>query len=147
MIEVGACRQAESLEQVLVLAVRENKCEFVRILLEQGVNASTIVNREKITPLHIAMQHECTDCIQNLISYGANVYMRDEQGLTPLHYGIVFGKGRGLEALLQIGVDPNVEWKTKGDVIHLAVQRNEPVSILIYGCFIGNSSYTYLFPR
>lgn len=45
-----------------------------------------------------------------LINYGASLKVWDNNNYTPLHYGIIYGTGSGLECILELGVDPEEEW-------------------------------------
>jgi ankyrin repeat protein len=66
-----------------------------------------------------------------LTNFGASLKVRDVNNYTPLHYGIMYGKGLSLECLLSLGADPKEEWKQKYRPIHLASQRGSLVSILV----------------
>lgn len=55
-----------------------------------------------------------------LINYGASLKVRDHNNYTPLHYGVLYGTGQGLEIILALGGNPEEEWQSKYKPIHLA---------------------------
>jgi ankyrin repeat protein len=63
-----------------------------------------------MTPLHSATINECKKCIYMLVNHGASLKVRDSNNYTPLHYGILYGHGAGLDAILDLGGDPEEEW-------------------------------------
>jgi len=78
----------------------------VSFLLDVGANPN-IVNRQGVTPLHIACSAEQKSqipLINKLLSCGANVNLKDTDGKTALHYAAVFCPD-ALPSLLKAGPD------------------------------------------
>ena len=53
-------------------------------LLEHGANPDCTEPVSKSSILHVASERRCTDIVELLIKYNANVNLRDHTGCTPL---------------------------------------------------------------
>ena len=74
---------------LLFLAVQTNNPELFGLILEQGVdNLIDLTSDDGFTPLHIAVQNSNSEIVQMLISVGANLRVRDNQGRTPWELAI-----------------------------------------------------------
>ncbi|XP_018571753.1 uncharacterized protein LOC108911327 [Anoplophora glabripennis] len=69
-------------ETPLLLAVKDEKVEAARRLIEAGANVN-IPNHEDVTPLHLSVTHP--DLAHTLVRYGAFLDAIDYSGDTPLH--------------------------------------------------------------
>jgi ankyrin repeat protein len=58
--------------------------EVVRILLEHGVDA-TILNKTRLTALHIAAQTRRVEVVSFLLKHGRDATSSEADGVTPLH--------------------------------------------------------------
>ena len=57
------------------------------------------------TPLHVAAYCNKIEAVAALISHGADVNAREEDGWTPLMFASYFGNAKVVEALLDAGAD------------------------------------------
>ena len=76
-------REPEHNETSLMQAVRHGQCGIARWFLEKGADVS-LVNEFESTALHIAAQIGKVECLQDLISYNADINKIDDWGYTPL---------------------------------------------------------------
>lgn len=72
-----------------------NDPELTRLLLQNGANPNS-VNWQGRTALHIAVLCDNHETAMLLVRYGANVYHKDNVGITPLR---ISPRGRGVELL------------------------------------------------
>ncbi|QQR49194.1 ankyrin repeat domain-containing protein [bacterium] len=65
-------------------------------------------NNKDLTPIHLATQHNHVDCVQELITHGANVNaIETQEGLTPLHTAISINNPEIVQILLKHDADVN----------------------------------------
>ena len=85
----------------LILAVEGDQPEILELLLQQGANPNQISENQGMTALHWAVEYamdgmtqnnravpypEPLECIRLLLKYGADKYIKDENGEVPLDY-------------------------------------------------------------
>jgi ankyrin repeat protein len=63
----------------------------------------TVKNLQQITPLHVAVQHKHTKCVELLIDLGSDLNVRDFQGETPLHQAVQVNFPEGIKLLMAAG--------------------------------------------
>ena len=68
----------------LFLAARGGKIELVRVLLRKGAHVNITGAAQQIAPLHWAAHKEYTDIALLLIEFGADIFLKDQEGRTPL---------------------------------------------------------------
>jgi ankyrin repeat protein len=86
--------------------------ENVRYLLENSA-AAAARDLSRRVPLHFAAGSQTKEAIVHLLTSGADINVRDENGLTPLHYAMM-RRNLDLEViklLLSAGADPNTSTK------------------------------------
>ena len=90
-------------------ACKYAKKKIVEVLLYNGANPN-IENKDKNTPLHLAVQHDKVKIPILLLLTGAYAYKDAENKykFTPLHYAASKGNIAAVEILLAIGADKNV---------------------------------------
>lgn len=71
---------------------------------ELGANMDCL-NRQKQTPLEIALINDNPVMVSALIRAGADKEHRDKNGLTPLQNAVYHGQGRNVRILLRMGAD------------------------------------------
>ena len=81
------------------------------------------------TPLHKAALHNKIEAVAALISHGADVNAREEDGYTPLMWASYYGYAKVVEALLDAGADKELK-ATSGrregkTALDLARDKNE----------------------
>jgi len=72
-----------------------------------------MVDDHLATALMLASQHIQTECVEELIRYGADVTLQDEYGMTALHYIGAFGDsdrdgGTIVRLLIESGCNPAI---------------------------------------
>lgn len=91
----------------LILAVRANKINAVKFLLQNGANVNTPSSGSCCSyPLHWALNNE--EIINLLLKNGAVIDSRNPSGKTPLILGIVCNRIGAVKFLLNSGADPNL---------------------------------------
>ena len=60
----------------------------VAFLLENGANPNLLLERERATPLHVAVEHSTLDIVKLLLSFGTDPTVHDHSGNTPLDLAI-----------------------------------------------------------
>lgn len=93
-------------ERQLLRAVKANKVDRVRELVEQGANVCA-GDKDGVTPLHHAAIKGHIEVANILIRNGADVDSRTKMGNTPLHCAARFGQYGMAELLLSYGADKN----------------------------------------
>ena len=80
--------------------------DAIRIILRRasGVNVN-LVDRNSVTPLHIAARRGQTDICETLINSGAAVNLRDEHGHTSVHHAVRAGNIETADWLIKQGAD------------------------------------------
>lgn len=68
----------------LFLAARGGNVELVRVLLRKGAHVNITGAAQQIAPLHWAAHKEYTDIALLLIEFGADIFLKDQEGRTPL---------------------------------------------------------------
>lgn len=69
---------------LLHLAVKKQKANLARTLLESGVDVN-IMDAKSNTPLHLVSQYGGKECAELLLEFGASVNVVNDYGNTPLH--------------------------------------------------------------
>ncbi|GEM_PF-1881241 len=107
---------------LLALSVRENVVSLVERLLalESDPNAEDDLQRR---PVHFAAYNGSTGILEMLVESGAEVRVRDADGLTPLHLCAHMGYDEVVRLLLETGVDVDAKDNEGKTPLHLAVAR------------------------
>ena len=69
-------------------ACLEGDVEFARFILERypnTVNCTAAKENDQWTPLHMAAQNDCVDCIERLLTKNADITIRNNVDMTALH--------------------------------------------------------------
>ena len=91
--------------ELLKWAIENKPPEFIKSLIEQGVNVNT-KDVSGYTPLHTAAHKSPLDIMQYLIANGANVNAKTNDGWTPLHtVALVCKNVEILQYLISAGAD------------------------------------------
>lgn len=118
--------------------------DIVRYLLSKNanVNARNFLGRSALhVAYYLSFRSPPTTIVELLLSAGADVNIRDENGDTPLFYAL----RTDVEQLLVAGADPNVQNNEGNTPLHIATKynfRNSVKTLLDYGAdpFIRNNS-------
>ena len=92
-------------------------------LKAKGIYDVTSVDRFGDTPLHFAATEGNIILIDSLISKGADINARNDEGMTPLMAAIIREKKDSLEHLIKRGARINVETSEKLTPLHVALSR------------------------
>lgn len=95
-------------------AAKTVKVEMIEWMLAHGANAMA-KDRQGTTALHVAAEEDGDMC-RLLITAGVPVNIRNESGLTPLHFAVLEGKRHIVKLLVDLGADVNA--KTESDYSH-----------------------------
>lgn len=90
------------------------------------------------TPLMLSAKSGCVACIQVLVSAGASVHAKDEDGMQPVHYAALSGDIAALECLLSARADPlRRDDNGCGVLEHLPLEvQNDPKRLAQWRTFI-----------
>lgn len=92
-------------ETPLFLAVAENNILIAELLLEAGADANIPGGRGSNSPLHIAAANENEHLVKSLLSHGANIDERNEDGETALIIAAIKGNNYIVGVLLDKGAN------------------------------------------
>lgn len=105
----------------LSLAVKYDRLEIVRILMEFHADPNLSDDKTGLTPLiHCISEDFSPETMSALIEGGADLDQKDGNGMSPLHHCMNEGKLEPLRLLLENGADPNVRDFDGVTCIHLA---------------------------
>jgi ankyrin repeat protein len=97
---------AEEAMEAIFRAVHEGVVAEVERLLDE--DDRLVEARETLTPLFIAALRGHVDVVRLLLERGADSEASDDQGLTPLHYGVLSSRDEEVvDVLLDWGADAN----------------------------------------
>ncbi len=97
---------------------------LVFILNNIGPEKASEAKEHKVTPLHLAAALNRADHIGVLISFGADIDARTDNGFTPLHWAASKDAVKALRALTRVGADPDVMTNTGITPLHWAASKN-----------------------
>ncbi len=87
-------------------AAEQHDFALVRKLLQQKANPS-VAQKDGMTALHWATQHDDAEAVKALLAAVADVKATNRYGVTPLSLACIRGNQAVVEALLAAGADPN----------------------------------------
>ncbi|KFG81523.1 hypothetical protein MANI_118641 [Metarhizium anisopliae] len=104
----GSRRLFRTLRLAIKAPKGHGKLDLVRYLLDNGWSACA-VNRDRETPLHIAVrcQGDDLDTIRLLLDRGSDPDARDRCDKSPLHTAAFLGHAKAARLLLAAGANPN----------------------------------------
>lgn len=138
LIEKGAHVNVKDKYGVTPLYVAVNNLEIANCLLDNGAD----VNYGKSSLLE-ALSFKSFDLAEQLIEKGTNVNVKDEYGLTPLHYAATHSDGFFVDLLINKGAKINVKANDGMAPVDWALQNKnfDTIRLLIYnGADINISS-------
>lgn len=106
------------MQATLAKSIHVKKRELAVLLIRKGINLNEI-NKELLTPVHIAADNSHCDLLEVLLKYGAKPNALDGGGATALHRCAAAGKHESCRLLLQYGVDPSLRNLQVQIVFHL----------------------------
>ncbi|KAG2673495.1 hypothetical protein I3760_13G094000 [Carya illinoinensis] len=145
----------------LHVAAANGQIEILSMLLDRSVNPDAL-NRQKQTPLMLAVMHGNISCVRRLLEAGANILMFDSLNRrTCLHYAAYYGHADCLQAILSAAQSSTVavSWgfarfvnirDARGATpLHLAARQRRPECVHILldnGALVCASTGGYGFP-
>lgn len=97
---------------------------LIFILQNTGREQASKPREHNVTPLHVAAALNRSEFIRVLISFGADIDARTENGFTPLHWAASKDAVDALRALIQAGADPDIATPTGITPLHWAASKN-----------------------
>ncbi|MDR1925635.1 MAG: ankyrin repeat domain-containing protein [Planctomycetaceae bacterium] len=95
-------------------------------LVSHGADVNA-VDKNGITPLHIAAFCDNVPILETLLSHGANVNAVCNKGMTPIHYAALFGGVETIETLIEHGANANVMDDAGSTPVHIAATREDSI--------------------
>eukprot|EP01124_Arcella_intermedia_P032087 TRINITY_DN7415_c0_g1_i1.p1 TRINITY_DN7415_c0_g1~~TRINITY_DN7415_c0_g1_i1.p1 ORF type:complete len:1494 (+),score=364.09 TRINITY_DN7415_c0_g1_i1:414-4484(+) len=95
--------QDQNGETPLHYAILQEDKEVVELLLQKS-NINSL-NKDKVSPLHLACQTGNTEIVGLLISKNGNIRAQDNNLFTPLHYAVQYGSSSIVELLISSKAD------------------------------------------
>ena len=138
LVECGAnimARDANG-ETVLHLAASSSSCSpsLMDWLVENGADANWAGGQRNETPIFYAIRkfyiRQGVECIQALLSLGADVQFRNIDGLTPLSLAVRMGSVESTQILLEHGAFANSRDKNGKSPLHYAAETRNAHKIL-----------------
>lgn len=89
----------------LIRAIYEQDVLSLRLVLDDGLEPSVVMDSNRNTGLHTAARKGWIEGMELLLSYGANPLATNEYGFSPLHDAASTGERRPVEILIANGAD------------------------------------------
>eukprot|EP00752_Nemacystus_decipiens_P006565 g5911.t1 len=101
------CRYNKTL--VIHIAARQGSVEILRAVIERGMDVDDVEEAGNYTALHFASRYNNAGCIDVLLEAGANIEVRNMNGVTPLHVAADMVNHEALLCLLKHGATANAQ--------------------------------------
>ncbi len=118
-VDLAIANQAGN--SLLHQAIRHNKNDFAKMILQKNPSLIDQINQQKETPLALAAKLENNQMINFLIANNANIESRNSDNATPLIIAISNNNIDGAKQLLSYNADPNATDKHSDSSLHKAV--------------------------
>lgn len=112
----------------LLKATRKGDMQQMRHLLDQGADVNALLDGQAV--LHHASKLKYAGPAEVLIASGADVDIRNTDGLTPLHYAVIHNSPAVVEVLLGNGAKTNLQDHGRRTPLELA-RRKKRTEIVI----------------
>lgn len=113
---------------ILEQAIRLNRMEILRFLLDQDANVNTQNNRT--TPLYIAViygyHYDTNEAVELLVEHGADVNFTGLNGLTPFVLACKISNTPAAEYLYEKGADPTIKDVRGNDFFYYVLRGSDP---------------------
>jgi len=106
-----------------------NYDDVVECLLEHGAKVDVPDGEKGRTPLHVAVRSGNLKAAELLISYGAEIDARDNDGATPLHCAVEGGNLDCIKLLISHSADVNVKNKQENTPLKWALEAEQEVVV------------------
>ena len=109
---------------LLLEAAEKGDLKKAKEAITQGANIN-VLNKDKWTPLMLAIRGGHSDVIKLLLNKGANLNIKGESGMTPLHIACAIRSEEIIKLLLDKGAQVNVANDFKWTPLHFAAEGGE----------------------
>lgn len=129
-----------------VIETGEELEEYVSVFINAGANINA-TNRNGESALHVAVKKEDGFLLENLLKQGGDMYLRNTQGLTLLHYAAFFNDfdSKILSDILKQGLwDINEQDAQGNTILHNRLMGRNLGSLsceAIYNCLLYGANY------
>ncbi len=105
-------------------AIFDDSPKMTRLLFDYGSSIDVnIVDKEKWSPLRLAVKNGRLNAIEPLVGSGADIYAEDTDGFTAMKWAADIGDKRMVEKLIKCGIDVNKPTKRGWLVLVSAAQK------------------------
>jgi hypothetical protein len=112
-------------------AVSINEKNYVLDLVKEEPNLASQLNKEGLTPLHIAVKTDSLTSLEVMLDNKINPNLKNSDGMTPLVYAIKNNKSKAAKILLRYNAKRNVKDNSGKDAIYYAKQKGGKMLALI----------------
>jgi E3 ubiquitin-protein ligase mind-bomb len=116
-----ACAHAQTPEERLFEAIEEGKPLVAEGIVARGEVKLDARNKERETPLHLAIEKGMKELAAMLVKAGAPVGARSSNGETPLHLAALHSDSWFVDLLLEAKADPKARNDDGESVLQWAV--------------------------
>ncbi|MBK8397606.1 MAG: ankyrin repeat domain-containing protein [Leptospiraceae bacterium] len=110
----------------LELAIKKNKLDIVKLLIEKGANVNPTKAESGYTPLHVAAINNRLEIAKYIIEKGSNINAQTKFGTTPLHHAAEKGSYEVAQLLIEKGADLNLSDKKGQSPLLWAIDKEKP---------------------
>jgi ankyrin repeat protein len=110
-------------QTAVFLAAHHNHWAVIKILAERGALVNLPYDRQRFTALHIASLEGSLDATSLLVSLGAHVNRKDQDGWTPLLCAAHSGCIAVVDCLLANGADATIEAENGRTTLSTAIEK------------------------
>ncbi len=101
----------------------EDVKQTMKLLVGQSTNLEAKLPASRTTALHLAVQKNWEAPVRQLLQKGANVNVRAEDGMMPLHSAAANGNDRIVQLLIDNGANVGARGPNRDAAIHMALGR------------------------
>lgn len=112
-------------------AVSINEKNYVLDLVKDEPNLASQLNKEGLTPLHIAVKTNSLTSLEVMLDNKINPNLKNADGMTPLVYAIKNNKSKAVKMLLRYNAKKNVKDNSGKDAFYYAKQKGGKILALI----------------
>lgn len=114
----------------LEVAIKMNRTDAMRALIRSKLDVNKRNPSTGESPLHFAVSNGTIDTLQVLVANGAETFVMNEDGLTPLISAIFLDKTEMIDLLYKSSPEVNYRSNNNGNTpLHFAVMREDLLSV------------------
>ena len=108
-----------------------NEKNYVLDLIKEEPNLASQLNKDGLTPLHIAVKTESLASLEVMLDNKINPNLKNADGMTPLVYAIKNNKSKAVKILLKHNAKKKVKDNSGKDALYYAKQNGRKMLALI----------------